>query len=384
MRPTLLSPLPILAGLLLAAGCSGGEEAARREPSPAPAVEVAEARLEPVSVRAASVGSLEAEQRVVLRTEVEGVVEAIPVEEGAAVARGETLVRLDARELAARVAAAEAAVARAETEAENLRVRLERNRGLLDAGAISPQALDDLESSYDAAHARTAEAEANLHLTRRGLEKSVVRAPFAGRVGARDVYVGDYLREGDPLMEVVDDDPLRVEFDLPEAYLGRVGPGSPVTVAVRSLPGREPTGRVAFVSPRVDPETRTVRIEAEVPNPEGLLTPGQFVDVSIELERRPEAVVVPEEAVVPRGGENFLFVVADGTAELREVSLGERVPGRVEVTSGVAAGERVVVAGQQKIQDGSAVEASLRTELPAEEPADEPAAPSEAASGEEP
>jgi membrane fusion protein (multidrug efflux system) len=355
-------PIPILALLLLAAACGdGGEEAAQQGPPPAPAVEVAEVRREPVSVRAASVGTLEAEQRVELRAEVEGVVAAIPVAEGAVVGRGETLVRLDARELAAQVEAAEAAAARAETEAENLRVRLERNRGLLEAGAISPQALDDLESSYDAARARTAEAEANLRITRRGLEKAVVRAPFAGRVGARDVYVGDYLQEGDVLMEVVDDDPLRVEFDLPEEYLGRVEPGSPVTVSARSLPGRELAGRVAFVAPRVSPETRTVGIEAEVPNPEGLLTPGQFVEVSIELELRPDAVVVPEEAVVPRGGENFLFVVADGTAELREVRLGERVPGRVEVTSGVEAGERVVVAGQQKIQDGSAVEARLRS-----------------------
>jgi membrane fusion protein (multidrug efflux system) len=161
-------------------------------------------------------------------------------------------------------------------------------------------------------------------------------------------------------MELVDDDPLRVEFELPEEYLGRVELGSPVAVVARSLPGREISGRVAFVSPRVESATRTLKLEAEVPNAERLLRPGQFVDVQIELERRPEAVVVPEEAVVPRGGENFVFVVADGTAELRQVTLGERAPGRVEVASGLEAGERVVVAGQQKIQDGAAVEATLR------------------------
>lgn len=373
MQPTsrpLFAVLAAAVSALLLAACGGEETARQGAPpalGPAPAVEVTEARLEPVSVRAASVGSLEAEQRAELRAEVAGVVEAIPVAEGATVGRGDPLVRLDARELSAQAEAAEAAVERARTEAENLRVRLERNRGLLEAGAISPQALDDLESSYDAARARTAEAEANLRLARRRLEKSVIRAPFAGRVGARDVHVGDFLGEGDVLMELVDDDPLRVEFDLPEEYLRRVEPGSPVAVAVRSLPGRDLTGRVVFLSPRVDPDTRTVAIEAEIPNPEGLLTPGQFVDVSIELELRPAAVMVPEEAVVPRGGENFLFVVAGGTAELRSVSLGERVPGRVEVTSGVEAGERVVVAGQQKIQDGSAVQASLRVDDPAEE-----------------
>lgn len=346
--------------VLFGAGCGGDEEAAGQEPPAATAVEVAEARVEPISVRAAAVGTLEAEQRVELKSEVAGVVSAIPVEEGAAVGRGQTLVRLDARELAAQAAAAEAAVERSRTEAENFRVRLERNRGLLEAGAISPQALDDLESGFQAAQARTAEAEAHLRLARRGLEKAVVQAPFAGRVGDRSFYVGDYLSEGDVLMELVDDDPLRVEFELPEEYLGRVELGSPVAVTVRSLPGLEIPGRVAFVSPRVEPATRTLKIEAEVPNSAGRLKPGQFVDVAIELERRPDAVVVPEEAVVPRGGENFVFVVADGTAELRQVALGERAPGRVEVTSGLAAGERVVVAGQQKIQDGAAVEATLR------------------------
>ena len=356
---------PALMALLLlvplAAGCGGGDEEGQQGPPPATAVEVAEARVEPISVRAGAVGTLEAEQRVELKSEVEGVVSAIPVEEGASVGRGQTLVRLDARELAAQAAAAEAAVERSRTEAENFRVRLERNSGLLEAGAISPQALDDLESGYQAARARTAEAEANLRLARRGLEKAVVQAPFAGRVGDRAFYVGDYISEGDVLMELVDDDPLRVEFELPEEYLGRVELGSPVAIAARSLPGREISGRVAFVSPRVESATRTLKLEAEVPNAERLLRPGQFVDVQIELERRPEAVVVPEEAVVPRGGENFVFVVADGTAELRQVTLGERAPGRVEVASGLEAGERVVVAGQQKIQDGAAVEATLRS-----------------------
>jgi membrane fusion protein (multidrug efflux system) len=356
--------LALLLLLPLAAGCGGGDATGPPEPPPATRVDVAEARRESVSVRAASVGTLEAEQRAELRAEVEGVVAAIPVAEGAAVSRGELLVRLDARELAAQASAAEAAVERSRTEAENFRARLERNRGLLEAGAISPQALDDLESGYQAAQARTAEAEANLRLARRGLEKAVVRAPFAGRIGARSFYVGDYVREGDVLMELIDDDLLRVAFDLPEEYLGRVEMGSAVAVSARSLPGREITGRVAFVSPRVESATRTLAIEAEIPNAERLLRPGQFVDVEIELEERPEAVVVPEEAVVPRGGENFVFVVADGTAELREVALGERAPGRVEVVSGLAAGERVVVAGQQKIQDGSPVEAAAAAPRP--------------------
>lgn len=376
-----------LAPLLLAvftAGCGGASsDDAAAAPAPSPAVEVAQARREAVSVRASSVGTLEAEQTVVLRAEAEGVVSAIPVAEGETVRRGQVLVRLEDRELAAQAEAAEAALERSRTEAENLAARLERNRGLLEAGAISPQALDDLESSHEAARARTEEAEANLRLARRRLEKSVIRAPFAGRLGERSFYVGDFVREGDSLMELIDDRPLRVEFDLPEAYLGRVEVGSPVRVEARSDPGREVDGGVVFISPRVDSGTRTVRIEAEVPNPDGRLSPGQFVEVEIELERRADAVVIPEEAVVPRGGENFVFAVADGTARLRSVTLGERVPGRVEVLSGVEAGERVVVAGQQRIQDGAAVRTTERPdsegspEEPAGATADGPEPPAE-------
>ncbi|MFP3938722.1 MAG: efflux RND transporter periplasmic adaptor subunit [Thermoanaerobaculia bacterium] len=350
------------------AGCGGASgDDASAAPAEPPAVEVAEARREPVSVRAASVGTLEAEQTVVLRAEAEGVVSAIPVAEGETVRRGQVLVRLDDRELAAQVEAAEATLERARTEAENLAARLERNRGLLEAGAISPQTLDDLESAHEAARARTEEAEANLRLARRRLEKTVIRAPFAGRLGERSFYAGDFLREGDPLMELVDDRPLRVEFDLPEAYLGRVEVGSPVRVEARSDPGRVVDGAVVFLSPRVDSETRTVRIEAEVPNPDGRLSPGQFVEVEIELERRADAVVIPEEAVVPRGGENFVFAVVDDTAKLRSVTLGERAPGRVEVLSGVEAGEQVVVAGQQRIQDGAAVRTTERLDEPEED-----------------
>ncbi len=351
----------VFAGALACGGGGGREGGAPAGAPSATPVDVAEARVEPVSVRVASVGSLEAEKSVDLRSEVEATVERIPVAEGDRVAKGDTLVVLDTRELRAQVAAAQAAFERAKAQAANLHQRLERNRGLLAAGAISPQALDDIESSSQEAEAATQEAEANLRLARRKLDKAVVRAPFAGRVGTRGFYVGDLLRVGDRIMTLIDDDPLKVVFDLPEQYLGRVETGTPVSVEVRSLPSESFSGRVVFVSPQVDPETRSFQVKAEVPNRERDLTPGQFVDVEVELARHPNAVVVPEESIVPRGGENYVFRVTDGTAHLQKVALGQREPGKVEVTSGIAAGDRVVVAGQQKIEDGSKVEATLRT-----------------------
>lgn len=333
-----------------------------------PKVEAVEARLETLAVTAAAVGSLAAESTAELRTETAGVVARIPVAEGASVTRGQTLVVLDDDELAAEAAAAEAALERAETEAANLEARRERNRGLLAAGAISPQAFDDIRTEADAARARVAEAEAMLRLVRRRLAKSVIRAPFAGRVGARDFHVGDYLEVGDRLMGLVDDDPLDVEFSLPERFVDRVEPGASVTVSLRDGGRSEGAGTAAgtvsgtitFFAPEVDRGSRTFLLKAEVPNPDGVLRPGQFVGVEVVLERREDAVVVPEEAIVPRGGTNFVFVVDGGTARRVEVVLGARQRGRVEIASGVEPGQRVVVAGQQRIDDGAAVEVSSR------------------------
>lgn len=353
--PLLLLALLPVTGPAACGGDDAGDPAGQAGPRATP-VEVAEARRDVLSVRLASVGSLQADNIVEIRPETDGTVAAVPVAEGETVRRGAVLVRLDGRELAAELAAAEAAVRRAETERGNLDRRLERNRGLYDKGAISAQTLDDLEASRDAAAARLEEAEAQRDLAARELEKTVIRAPFAGTAGARDLYPGDYVTAGQPLFTLVDDDPLRVEFTVPEQYLGRLEVDRPVRLEVRSRPDESFTGRVVFVSPRVDPRSRTVVLKAAVPNPAGELRAGQFADVELELERRADALLVPESAIVPRGGENFVYVVdGDGNARERRVELGAREPGRVEIRSGVSAGERVVLAGQQRLRDGGPV-----------------------------
>lgn len=353
--------LPALALTLLLSGLAACDSGSAETPAggqgpQATPVEVTQARRDALSVRLTSVGSLQADNIVEIRPETDGMVAAIPVDEGETVRRGAVLVRLDARELAAELAAAEAAVRRAGTERANLETRLERNRGLYEKGAISAQTLDDLETGRDAAAARLEEAEAQRDLAARELEKTVVTAPFAGTAGARDLYPGDYVTTGQPLFILVDDDPLRVEFTVPEQFLDRLELGSPVRVRVRSRPDADFTGRVVFVSPRVEPQSRTVAMKAEIPNQDGELRAGQFADVELELERRGDALLVPESAVVPRGGENFVFVVdEDGAARERRVELGARELGRVEIRSGVEAGERVVLAGQQRLRDGAPV-----------------------------
>ncbi len=348
-----------LAGLAaLALACGGGADEADGGPDATP-VEAAVARLDTLSLEVRAVGSLEADAQVEVKPETDGHVTSIHFREGERVEEGDVLVRLDENKLQAQVEAARATVQRTRAEVENLARSVERNDSLLARGAISEQAFDDLQTEYASARARLEEARANLNLAEQRLEDATVRAPFGGRVGARSFDRGDYLRIGDPMFTVVDDQPLEIGFSVPERYLGQLDRGSPVSLTVRSMPGRTVRGEVSFVSPYVDPQSRTVSMKARVPNPGSELRAGQFADVRLQLESRP-AVVVPEAAVVPREGGNVAFVVEGGEARRREVRTGARRPGLVEVLSGVEAGDTVVVAGQQNLQEGSAVEVQLR------------------------
>ncbi|MDT8340583.1 MAG: efflux RND transporter periplasmic adaptor subunit [Longimicrobiales bacterium] len=350
-------PFLALGGLtLLLAGCSGGGDGGDPGGGPPPApVEVAVARTDTVLREIRAVGSLEAEARVTVKAESTGRVVAITVREGAPVAAGGVLLRLEAAKLEAEAAVAEAAAVRAVTEEENLARQVERNRSLLSQGAISPQAFDDLQAAHRSAQARVQEAEAALRLTRERLADATVRAPFGGEVGMRMVDLGDYVAPGDDLFQLVDNDPMEVRFAVPERYLGAVAPGARVEVRVRNLPEGVFAGEVVFLSPAVDPASRTVVVKARVSNPDGRLRAGQFADVRMELERRTDAVVVPESAVVTGRADDAVFVVRGGSVVRRPVTLGTRMGADVEILEGLAAGDTVVVAGQQRLSDGAPV-----------------------------
>lgn len=352
----------MLAWLLVgvfSAGCGSDEGGGQGGPG-ATAVEATTAWRDTVSVRATSVGSLQADAVVELRPEIDGIVAEIRAEEGERVESGQVLVRLDARELRARYEAAVATLRRAEAEAENFRIRLERNEGLLATGAISPQTYDDLKTSHELAVARVEEARASRRVAARELEKTVIRAPFAGRIDSRSFYLGDLVTSATVLFRLVDNDTLKVEFSMPERYAPKLEPGSPTRIRVASLPNQSFAGVLTFISPLVERETRTLTVKAAIPNPEGALRAGQFADVEVEIERRPDAVIVPETAIVPRSGQNFVFLVREGAAAQQAVETGVRQPGLVEVLSGVQAGDTVVVAGQQRLRDGMPVQVRLQ------------------------
>jgi membrane fusion protein (multidrug efflux system) len=299
------------------------------------------------------VGTLVANESVMIRPEVAGRVAAIHFTEGQPVAAGAPLVTLDAAEVRAQLEASRAD--------ERLALqRSERSSELFKKNFISQQALDDAREAWRKTTARRQEDEARL-------SKTELRAPFAGIVGLRQVSAGAYLRAGDDIARLDRIDVMKLDFRVPETYLGKIRREQPVRVRVDAYADELFQGRVYAAETAVDEKTRTVMLRARVPNPGARLKPGMFARVGLELDSRSGVVIVPEQAINPRGEKYFVFKVVDGKAERVEVTLGARRPGEVEIAKGVAAGDRVITENQPMLQPGMAV--TIVTDKPPAKPA---------------
>jgi len=334
----------MVAAALAAVGCGGGDDGAQAATGggpPATPVDVAVARVDTVIETIRATGQIESVQSIELRPEVEGRIVDIPASEGTEVAEGTPLFKIDDVQLKAQVD-------RLEADRDLAAQALRRTRELLERNASSTADLERAEAA-----ARSAEAQVELQRVR--LERTVVRAPFAGVVGARLVSLGDYVTTATTLTTLQTVDPQRATFAVPERYAERLARGQRVTFTVAALPDRRFTGTVDFVDPRVQLPARTITIKARVRNPDRALKPGMFIEAELSAEVRPGAVVIPEDAVLPLGGEDFVWAVVDGKATRRPVSLGVRMPGFVEVRDGVSAGEQVVVGGLERLYEGAPV-----------------------------
>ncbi|AYD62984.1 MAG: efflux RND transporter periplasmic adaptor subunit [Achromobacter sp.] len=327
----------------LAPGASPTVQATAK-PAAAPAapvrVEVASVKEIPFARGLSAVGSLRSDESVVLRPEVVGRIQAIEFKEGQPVARGQVLIRLDDS-----VPRAELAQARANLTLAQSHYR--RAVELQGKGFVSQQARDESASTLKVQEAAVALAQARL-------DKMTISAPFAGIVGLRSVSVGDYVNQGQDLAPLEAIDPLKVDFRVPEMYLSKVGVGQQLTLRLDALPGQERQGQVYAVSPLVDAGGRSILLRATVANKDALLRPGMFARVQL-LFNQDKALVAPEAALSPSGETQYVYRVKDGRAEKREVTIGERREGRVEILTGVAVGDQLVVAGIQRVTDGGAV-----------------------------
>jgi len=263
------------------------------------------------------------------------------VREGAEVVKGTPLFQVDDGEL-------KAEVARAEADRDLARQALERTRELIDQQASSQADLERAEAT-----ARSTRAQYDLLSLR--LARTTVRAPFSGVVGQRFVSVGDYLTTSSRLASLQTVHPQRASFQVPERYAAALKVGQHVVFRVAALPGKEYMGVVDFVDPVVQLPGRTITVKAEVANPRRELQAGMFIEARLATAVRPNAVVIPEDAILPIQGSSFVWVAKDGKATRREVVLGVRTPGWVETKSGIEAGESVVVGGQERLSEGAPV-----------------------------
>jgi membrane fusion protein (multidrug efflux system) len=302
---------------------------------PVEVVKVATASL-PQSIT--TVGSLRSDESVTIRPEVAGRVAAINFQEGQRVAKGAVLLRLDP-------SINEAEVLQARANLKLARSKYERAVDLSKSNFISGQARDEAENNLRVAEAAVALVEARL-------AKTEIRAPFSGVIGLRSVSIGDYVKEGADIVNLESIDLLKVDFRVPEVYMRLVKAGQPLQVALDAYPGKTFEGRVFAVNPLLDAAGRAVVIRAQVKNAAAALRPGMFARVRLITSESADSLVVPEQALVPQGSEQFVFKVVDGRAVRVKVEVGQRRDGKVEVVSGVTAGEVVVVSGHQRLRDG--------------------------------
>ena len=343
---------PVIVASLVLSGCGSEPEADKQaakpvKPAAAPAkpmglpVKAAQVTVGAVVDEVTAVGTLLADESVVIRPEIDGRIASLHFHEGQAVNKGQRLVTLDSSEYEAQLAGIKA-------ELKTERQRYVRGQELYQQKFISKEALDALAGTVDQLEAKVEEAQARV-------DKTVIRAPFSGTVGLREVSPGAYVKAGDDIVILENLSNIKVDFRVPEVYLSKIKREQPVALRVDAYPGEQFKGVVYAVQPAVDKQTRTLLMRARVSNQGAKLKPGMFVRVALTTSTRPKAISVPEEALWPQGKDNYVFVVVDNKVKLTKVELGNRRPGEVEIVEGLSPGDVVVTEGQIKLRDGAPV-----------------------------
>lgn len=377
------------ATLATACGRAGADSSAASAQAAAVTVAASDVVAQPIKRFIRVSGTLTAQEQADVAAEVAGRVVATPVERGSRVGASDTLVRLlasegeaqaveaqaNAAQIEARLGIANGApfavervpeVANAQATVKLQRTEFERAKRLYDQKLLSQAEFDQraaqneaAERQYDMARNTAAQqyqsllaARARLTLAQKALADTTVRAPFAGVVGERFVSVGDYVTRGTKVATVMRVDPLRVELTVPEQFVSAVATGRAVTFEVDAYPGETFAGEVRYVSPSVAANTRALTLEAIVPNGHGRLKPGFFATAQIEQAAMLPGLLVPAAAVRTVSGTARVFVITGDRVEERVVMVGQVVGERVEITSGLAKGERVVATGADRMVDG--------------------------------
>ena len=329
---------------------SGGEEAmgpgGGRPPVP---VIVHEVGLDEFVERIEAVGTLQANESVTLTAQVRETVTRVNFEDGQTVEKGDILLEFTNEEESALLAEARANLSEAQKQ-------LERVRDLVERGNATQARLDEQVREASSARAR-------VHAIAARMDDRLLRAPFAGVLGFRMVSAGTLVDPGSPVTTLDDIAQIKLDFSVPETYLGALEVGQDISAASAAYPGQDFAGVVTTVDSRVDPVSRAVKVRAIIPNDDRQLRPGMLVTVEL-VRSRTQEILIPEEALVPRQRNQYVYVVAaDNSVEERLVTIGGRRPGAVVIRSGVDVGEIIITEGTSRVMPGAQVVEHSRRKL---------------------
>lgn len=306
------------------------------------AVEVAKVAQGSITHHVTVVGTLEAPQDVVVSPEISGDIKKILFVPGQQVTAGTPLVQLDDSITKADLDSAKAGLALAKQ-------KYERMKSLIDRGAISQQTFDEASSAYQT-------QLANVEVAQAKQDKTLIKAPISGTLGAIAVSAGNFVPANTKVTELVNLERLRVNYDLPQKYLAQLKTHLPVYISVNAYPGQKFAGHVSVVSPKVDSQTRGVPVEALIDNTNNQLRPGMYVEVIQDLGKSQDVLLIPQQSLMPAITGDSVYKIIDGDKSIKvPVTVGNSESGMVEVIKGLAQGDVVVTAGQQHLKDGSVV-----------------------------
>ena len=350
--------IAVMGLLALSLSACTGPAPAKASSTPAESAQlviaVATAREHDLTRTAQTQGTLFPKEQAVVAAEVSGAVTEVLADLGDQVKPGQVLLRIDDREYQLRMDSAQAQLAQVQARLANAQANFDRSKALNEAQLISTQEFDRSSAELRVAQADTDAAGKQLGLMRKKLGDTYIRAPFAGSVQKRMVSLGEHVAEGMALYELIATDPIKLRAQIPERFvpLATVGLGLDLTVDARA--GQTFHGKITRIAPALDENSRTLLVEAEVPNSDGQLKPGYFAHVTLNLGHD-RALFIPQSAVLRYAGVARIFVLESGVVKSREVVTGATDGDQVEVISGLKAGERVAISDVDRLSDGTAV-----------------------------
>lgn len=340
-------------GLLFLSGC-------QKKETKTDAVRLINVLVQPAEKRSLrpfieAIGTLDAYQEVTVSAEVDGIIRDVRVDEGSIVPKGGLLAAIDDTDLVLEQKRAHAAVKQAEATLANTQLEFNRKEALVKEELVPKQQFEDVSTRLALADAELDRARAALSLAVTKLAKTKTYAPLACVVKEKKVSVGDYVKVGTPLFVVIQPNPIKLHFALPERDVGYLRINQDVTLRMDAFPGKEFKGTVNIIYPNLDEKTRTLKVEALVPNADGILKPGLFAKVVLYTGAAKDTIVAPITSLLYEADKVRVFVVNGAEAHERPIKLGNKYGEVAEISEGLAEGEQVVVAGQQNLADGAKV-----------------------------